>query len=392
VGTGRTISVATAAQEHAVRTDALASWWTVAVLALLGATALVVAWRRGHRPRGERRRRWPLVVTAVLLVVAAVAVGVNRWQGYLPNVAAVRIHLGIGTDLAVPAVRPAPDPAATVAVPAVLPAHEAGTAGSVTIPVDPDHALDPTRTWIYTPPGFDPSGSTLYPLVVLIHGSPGGSADWFGAGLPAVMDSLITSGTVRPMIVVSPDVNARGASESACLDSTRGGSQVETYLRRVVVPWVEQRYPIATDRTYQAIGGMSSGAYCALDQGLRHSDDIGTILAIMPYDRPGAGAETELSTPQEIAAHSPADYVRTIGLTTPTAVFLDRGGDEGDAEVIRSATELAAALEARGQPVELRVETGVGHSWAAAMVALPHALEFFERQMAAAPASGGTVP
>jgi hypothetical protein len=34
--------------------------------------------------------------------------------------------------------------------------------------------------------------------------------------------------------------------------------------------------------------------------------------------------------------------------------------------------------------VELRVEPGQGHTWAAAMVALPYAMEFFERQMAAA--------
>jgi enterochelin esterase-like enzyme len=159
---------------------------------------------------------------------------------------------------------------------------------------------------------------------------------------------------------------------------------VETYLTDVVVPWVEQHYPVASDRAYRAVGGMSSGAYCALDQGLRHSAGTGTILAIMPYDTPGDGAVTELSTAEQIAEHSPRDYLGTIPLTTPTAVFLDRGSEEGDRRVVESATRLAAALEARGQPVELRVEPGQGHTWAAAMVALPYAMEFFERQMAAA--------
>jgi enterochelin esterase-like enzyme len=318
-----------------------------------------------------------------VLALLAVAVGVNRWSGYLPNVASLRVHLGIGEALPVPPEQ-TPVPSATVATIADPPPTGAGTAGAVTIPVPADLHLDPTDTWIYTPPGFDPSGATTYPLVVLIHGSPGGSADWFGAGLPAVMDSLITSGTVRPMIVVAPDVNARGATESACLDSTRGGSQVETYLTDVVVPWVEQHYPVASDRAYRAVGGMSSGAYCALDQGLRHSAGTGTILAIMPYDTPGDGAVTELSTAEQIAEHSPRDYLGTIPLTTPTAVFLDRGSEEGDRRVVESATRLAAALEARGQPVELRVEPGQGHTWAAAMVALPYAMEFFERQMAAA--------
>ena len=387
-----------------VPTDAISSWWTVAVLGVVAVVAVVLAVRRRvrHRrttraalvdaapaaptdaPQVRRPRTWHLLLAGACALLLAVGVGVNTWVGYIPTVDALAIHLGLGPRLEVPAVPTAPVPGATVATISADPPTGTGAFGAVKIAAPADLRVDPSDTWIYTPPGFDPSGKTLYPLVVLVHGSPGGSADWFGAGLPAVLDSLITSGKIRPMIVVAPDMNGRGQSEVSCLDSTRGGSQTETYLRDVVLPWVDQRYPVATGREYQAIGGMSAGAYCALDQGLRHSADFGTILAIMPYGDPGDMRGAGLSTDAEVAAHSPSDYVSTIDLTDPTAVFLDYGATDTDAQVSATAQDLARRLEARGQPVELRTEPGLGHSWVTAMTAVPYGLELFEQQMTAA--------
>jgi enterochelin esterase-like enzyme len=369
----------------AVHHDAIASWWTVAALTCvaLGSVAPAVLrrarWRGG--PGARPRVRWQLT-GAVLALALAGGVAVNTWAGLVPDVRGLRIQLGLGPRLVVP------DPAvparadADVAEVTDPPPTGHGTVGHVRVPAPAALAVDPSDTWVYTPPGFDASGRTAYPLLVLLHGSPGGSADWFSAGAPGLLDALITSGEVRPMIVVAPDVNARDAPEVACLDSTRGGSQVESYLQDVVVPWVDAHYPVAGDRRYRAIGGMSAGAYCALDQGLRHSADVATVLAIMPYGEPGAGGGSELSSPAEVAAHSPSDYVGTIPLEDPTAVFLAYGSAEPDPQVGATARDLAARLTARGQPVELRVEDGLGHTWRTATTALPAALAFFETQMA----------
>lgn len=389
--------------ERAVPTDAISSWWTVAVLiaaALAAVTFAVVrvtrhrratrAHRRGPGPARRRVRRprsWHLVLTGVCALLLAVGVGVNTWVGYIPNVDALAIHLGLGPKIEVPPVRTGQVPGAKVAT--ISPDLPTGTGsfGSVQIPAPADLRVDPSDTWIYTPPGFDDSGKTLYPLVVLVHGAPGGSADWFGAGLPTVLDSLITTGAIRPMIVVAPDMNSRGQGEVTCLDSTLGGSQMETYLRGVVLPWVDQRFPVATERQYQAIGGMSAGAYCALDQGLRHSADIGTILAIMPYGTPGGAGDAQaagLSTVAELSARSPSDYVDTVDLTDPTAVFFDYGSSDKDSEVRSTTHDMSEHLKARGQPVEVRIEPKGGHSWVTAMRAIPYGLKFFEQQMTAA--------
>lgn len=64
-----------------------------------------------------------------------------------------------------------------------------------------------STTWVYAPPGYDPNGSTRYPVVHLIHGTPGTSADWMSGGdIAHVMDVLIAHHLVRPMIVVAPEL------------------------------------------------------------------------------------------------------------------------------------------------------------------------------------------
>jgi len=129
--------------------DLMSTWWPAVVVAGLAAALVVVGGLR--RRRG--RRAWPAHTAAGVALVVAAALGVNAWVGYVP--AALRV------------------PTST--------------------------------TWVYTPPGYDPNASTRYPVVHLIHGTPGTSADWMSGGdIAHVMDVLIGHLLVRPMIVVAP--------------------------------------------------------------------------------------------------------------------------------------------------------------------------------------------
>jgi enterochelin esterase-like enzyme len=379
---------ATDAAAFAVHHDLIASWWTVAVLALLalGLTVGSLRRRRGTGPRPARRGRWVARVAALLVVVLAVAIGVNTYAGYAPDLAGLRLRLGLGSGRPVVAQPLAPvtaAPDARVATIADDPPQGAGAVGAVQVPVPAALDIPSSTVWVYTPPGFDPSGQTLYPTVYLLHGSPGSSVDWMAAGLPGVLDAMITAGRVRPMIVVAPDTNAVGTDDSSCLDSTRGGSQVETYLEQVLVPWVDTHFPVAADRRYRALGGMSAGAYCALDQGLRYPERYGTILSIMPYGDPGEGGEHQLSSQAEIDAHSPSRYVDSIDLVLPLGVLLAYDEAESASEVGTTARDLAGRLQARGADVLLRAEPGQHHTWTMALTALPSGIELFEQQMAA---------
>lgn len=370
-----------------VHRDLLSSWWTVVALGVAALLVLTVAvHRRGTaEPRARRPRIWPAVAAAVVAVLLGTAVGINTVQGYIPDVEGLRVRLGLPTARASvpqPTAEVATDPDAPVVTAA--PTTGAGAAGPVRIPVPDDLRMPATDTWVYTPPGYDGSGTVRYPVLYLLHGTPGSSDDWTAAGLPGVLDAMIDAGTIRPMIVVSPDVNAVDIAESSCLDSVHGGSQVETYLEDVVVPWVDAHFPTADDRRYRGIGGMSSGAYCALDQGLRHADLYGTILAVMPYGEPGAGGAHQLGSQAEVDAHSPDVYADTVPLPDDLGVFLAYGSRESDDQVGRTAQDLGARLAARGVDVEIVEVPRRGHSWTTAMAAAPDALTFFERRMATA--------
>jgi len=348
----------------AVGSDWLGTWWPTAVLVgvALALVAVLVVRSVPRRDGAPRGRRWPAAVAAVVCAVAAAGFGVNTAVGYVPNTSAAWLLL-TGDHTVARAGTGALSPR-TLTAPAAL-------------------LMPASTTWVYTPPGYDPAAAVRYPVVYLIHGTPGQSSDWgTGGDIAHVMDVLIAEAMVRPMIVVLPDVNGSGQDDTECLNSSRGGSQVESYLNDVVVPWVDASYATLADFSHRVIGGMSSGGFCALDQGLRHPELYGSILALEPYGDPGAGGQAMLATPAEIAAHSPSHYLPTMAFAHPVPVFLDVGGLGGGGTGSEVAP-LAAALLSRGQDVLFRSEAGQTHSWTMARTGIPYGLVFASTHMPA---------
>ena len=356
------------------RTDWLSGWWPtiLSVVALAALAAVLVALRRRARARrreGQRTRRWPRVVAAagsVLALAAGCAFTANAISGYVPSVAALDVQVASFTGGHITR--------QTTATTSAI--------NQVTIAAPAQDRITATQTWVYTPPGYDQDPSQRYPVAYLLHGSPGRSPDWFAAGgIAHQMDVLIAAHLVRPMIVVAPDVNGQGLRDSECLDAV-GGPQVETYLNQVVVPYVDQGYRTMADWQHRVIGGMSSGGYCALDQGLRHPDLYGSIIALEPYGDPGPGGRAAMGAGDQAGfeAHSPSHYIPTMTFAHPVPVFLDYGSTSAPADKT-AIDQLAAALRSRGQPVTTRVEAGHGHSWLEAAAGAPYGLVMASRAM-----------
>lgn len=317
------------------------------------------------------------------MVLLATAVGVNTWVGYISSVDGIAIQLGMSTRVASSSVdaRPA-KPGAVVATISADPPSGHGRVIGVTMSQTPSDLRVPDNpVFVYTPPGYDSSGKTAYPLVMLLHGAPGSTADWFGAGLAQELDALITSGEVRPMIVVTPGIAAVDTSDSGCLDSLKGGSQMETYLEDIVIPWMVGHYPVSHDRELHAVGGMSAGGYCALDQGLRHRDTFGTILSLLPYDSPGAAGQHQLGSVTAMLQHTPSVYVPTLSFPDPVGVFFAYGTADRDNQVPTAAKTVSHLLDDKGQTTEVHVVKGGGHTWQTAMTSAAYGLVFFEHQM-----------
>jgi enterochelin esterase-like enzyme len=387
------------------RRDFFATLPFAIALTVIGVALLVTAiWllrKRHQRIKARKSLRWTSYIAGSLSLVIGLAAGANWYAGWLPTFDAARMRLGFGDasrpESQVAAKAPktehlGDDPIAGGAVPLATPspmsgadqASAKGATSEFTLPVGAELNLDNSNVWIYTPPGYDPSGKVAYPVLYLMHGSPGGAVDWIASGAPEVFDTMIKAGDVAPLIAVAPTVSARGVSESGCLNSVKpGGSQVETFLYQVVKPWVENHFPVSTDRAANAIGGMSMGGYCAIDQGLRHAEQFATILSQMPYGGPGKAGDLMKSNQTEVGEVSPLKYLPTLATleTNPVAVWFGVPDSEENGQVGQEAAAMAKELRNLGQVCDLYVAPNQTHTWTMAIATLPVGLKFWQGQL-----------
>ncbi|OZB48143.1 MAG: hypothetical protein B7X40_07835 [Cellulomonas sp. 14-74-6] len=358
--------------------------WPVAVAAGLTAAGVVLG-----RRSSTGGRRWRLGAGGALALTTALAV--NRYVGYVPTRGAVGMYLA---SWSARLRRSTPPPGS---VRTWRQAEDgSGRVLAAQVPVPRELRLPASITWVWTPPGYDDEPERRYPLLLMLHGTPGSSADWFAAAeVPRLLDELVSSGVIPPVVAVAPDLNGTGLSwlDTEGLDSTTGGAQIETFLWQVLLPWVQQRFRVSDDRRRRMLAGFSAGGFAALDQGLRHPELFATLLAFEPYGDPGLGGRLMLRTPQEWAEHDVSSYVGEVPLPPDLGVFVDIAGHTRGRTNGQVARSIAGALRARGAQVLVRNEPGHDHTWVMARHGLPHALAFAasrlpsdERRLAADPA------
>jgi S-formylglutathione hydrolase FrmB len=194
------------------------------------------------------------------------------------------------------------------------------------------------------------------------------------------MDLLLSRHDTGPMIIVFPTANAGWLRDTECLNAVHG-LKLETYLTRTMVQAIDSRFRTIADRSGRAIGGMSSGAYCALNLGLRHLSGYAVILASEPYADPGRRVEATMlgGSPRLFEQNSPSWYLPSMRFTHPFSVFLDAGTD--DSATVGVASELARMVAARGEYVALRLAPGMGHTWREARAELPYSLIFASQHL-----------
>jgi len=140
--------------------------------------------------------------------------------------------------------------------------------------------------YVYTPPAYDPTAKTKYPVLYLLHGFSDDASGWTAVGRAnVILDNLIASGKAKPMLVVmplgygAPEIVARGF----------GGFNDDDVLRRKnfekftatllteVIPQVEKQYRVSEDRNSRAIAGLSMGGSESLLTGLNNLDKFAWI-------------------------------------------------------------------------------------------------------------------
>jgi len=367
-------------------------WFFVLVVGLAGlalAGFFVLEWRhRAHRHSGSPvAHGWKLallrtggVLGCLGLVTAATAEGLNRHYSYIPTFAA--LFGDISPDLVHRA------SAGSAPPPPEQKPPDHGVVEEISIP-GPVSGIEGRKTFVYLPPAyFDGSQRTRsFPVLYLIHGSPGTSVDWLRGGyVDRTMDELLRRGAIDPFIVVLPDVNGGYFRDVECEDVPRG-PKAQTYLVTDVVGYIDGHYRTVADRTARAIGGLSTGGYCGLNLTFRHQDVFSAVVSHSGYGRPDRnfytgdhfGADKALEQ-----ANTPNYYLPNIPLQLPIGVYLDAGQDDGDSR--RGNALIFKMLEGRGVAVTMNIVQGESHSFVAwrrnLLLSLPWTSKWFASQTA----------
>ena len=394
----------------------LLAWWFLASL-IAAAAGLPLLWIglgiRRHRRRKAGRpiisgwrlpaRRLMLAFGTVVFTLASIAAAVNDHYSYIPSFHA--LFGDVSPDLVSHpvAARSAREAAAAkaaaagAAVPVAVKIPDHGTVEKVSMP-GPASGVGARDAYVYLPREyFDPAKEgDHFPVLYLLHGSPGIAVDWIRAGwADRAMDDLLAKHRVAPFIIVMPDVNGGYRRDTECEDIP-DGPKTQTYLVKDVVDYVDANYRTIPDRTARALGGLSTGGYCAINLALRHQDAFSGMVSHSGYDRPDQNLYTgDLfgGDHKEAAANTPGLYLPTIPLIRPLGVYLDVGMGDNGSRI--ESMDMARTFEKRGVAVSFHDFADESHSWGAwrrnLYSSLPWVSSWFVSTGVAAPPSGAAV-
>ena len=114
---------------------------------------------------------------------------------------------------------------------------------------------------VYLPWGYDES-DRRYNTFYLLHGGGGNPYSFFAEDglLKNMLDHMISTNLMRPLIVVAPTYYPPGCSDKGIAYSAEAVKEFGPVMMGKVVPQVDGHYRTKQDRMSRGIGGFSMGA------------------------------------------------------------------------------------------------------------------------------------
>ncbi len=120
------------------------------------------------------------------------------------------------------------------------------------------------RCFVYTPPGYDTSVGTRYPVLYLQHGSGEDETGWtFQGRANLILDNLIADKKAVPMIIVMDNGYATRAGQTPQNTGVpgrgAGNSAFEEVMVNEIIPMIDSSFRTIADREHRAMAGLSMG-------------------------------------------------------------------------------------------------------------------------------------
>jgi len=226
------------------------------------------------------------------------------------------------------------------------------------------------RMQVYTPPGYDPNGTTRYPVLYLNHGTGDTYKVWLASapgkgnvdGNPGygarIYENLLDQHLTVPMIIVTAYIDDCGPLNAPTAANIKDDYGCTPKFKTAIIPKVDSTYRTIADRSGRAMAGLSRGGYVTLQTAVPNVDTLFSELYVYSAAY-GASVASDLS-----------GYIKALGsvLTNPTQtnawlnqpLYLAIGSS--DATVTGSATTMNTEFVKAGIKT-LHVVTDGSHEW-----------------------------
>jgi enterochelin esterase family protein len=205
------------------------------------------------------------------------------------------------------------------------------------------------RVWLYTPPGYDPSGPP-YPLLPVFDGKE--YVDLLPT--PTILDNLVAEGRIPPTVAVFPDSLGWGVRtrELPC------APPFLALLEQELLLWVGGAAHVSDDPARRVVAGSSLGGLAAAYVGLERPDLFGNVLSRTGAFgwAPGDAEPAWLTRQYAVRPRAELRFYLDVG------VYETEQPPDGGPSQLTANRHVRDVLRAKGYPVTYREHSG-GHDF-----------------------------
>jgi S-formylglutathione hydrolase FrmB len=238
-------------------------------------------------------------------------------------------------------------------------------------------------SWVYLPPAYFADNAQPLPVLILLHGQPGGGGDWVtGNRVQSAMNDFAAQHNGIAPVVVMPDVTGSPVANPLCTNSALG--QLDTYLAVDVPDAIKSQLRVDPRPEHWGIGGFSYGGTCSMQMVTNHPDVFTSFLDVSGEAEPTLGSHQDTvqqafgGDESKFKAINPIDIMAHERFPQIAGWFYV-GADDSD--FLPGQQKMYQAAKEAGMDVQLVQVPGAGHDWALASTALAQIMPWFAHRM-----------
>jgi S-formylglutathione hydrolase FrmB len=236
---------------------------------------------------------------------------------------------------------------------------------------------------VYLPPSYNSpmSRAKRYPVLYLLHGTPGKALDWISGGrADEAADALIATRKIPELIMVMPDGNGQIEGSSEWGNSYDQQQMMETFVASDLVRYVDKHYRTIADTAHRAIGGLSMGGFGAMNIAIHHPDIFGSVISLGGYYKAEGNIWGKSKTYRQV--NSPINTIQYSQLAWQLQMFL--GAATLDQPYYTDTQKFVQVLANLHIHYRLDIEKGY-HSWPVWQAQIYDALKWLNWQQTKPP-------